>query len=40
VISGEYKPKGLMDLYYGELNEEEAKSGLAPASYFPEIYKK
>jgi len=40
VISGEYKPKGLMDLYYGELSEEEAKSGLAPASYFPEIYKK
>lgn len=40
VISGEYKPKSLMDLYYGELPKETAKSGLAPASYFPEMYKK
>jgi len=37
VISGQYKPKGLMDLYYGELEEEE-KDGLAPASYFEKIY--
>ena len=39
VISGEYKPKGLMDLYYGKLDEETVK-GLAPASYYPAIYDK
>ncbi len=37
VISGEYKPKGLMDIYYGPLDTETAR-GLAPASYFPSIY--
>jgi len=34
VVSGEYKPRSLMDLYYGELDPETQK-GLAPASYFP-----
>ncbi|OGS21438.1 MAG: hypothetical protein A3J83_08485 [Elusimicrobia bacterium RIFOXYA2_FULL_40_6] len=38
VISGEYKPKSLMDIYYGEL-EPETQKGLAPASYFKEIYR-
>jgi membrane carboxypeptidase/penicillin-binding protein len=38
VVSGEYKPKHLMDLYYGKLDKETQK-GLAPASYFPSIYK-
>lgn len=39
VISGEYKPKGLMDLYYGRLSEETVQ-GLPPASYYPSIYDK
>ena len=34
LLSGAYKPKGLMDQYYGTLSAEE-QSGLAPASYFP-----
>jgi membrane carboxypeptidase/penicillin-binding protein len=38
VVSGEYKPKKLMDLYYGELDEETQK-GLPPASYFPSLVK-
>lgn len=38
VVSGEYKPKSLMDMYYGTLTPEEQK-GLAPSSYFPSIYK-
>ena len=37
VISGEYKPKSLMDIYYGKLDEETQK-GLAPFSYFESIY--
>lgn len=40
LISGEYKPKGLMDVYYGPLSTETVKAGLAPASYFPGIYKR
>ena len=40
VISGEYKPKNLMDVYYGELPADVVKDGLAPASYFPGMYKK
>ena len=40
VISGEYKPKNLMDVYYGDLPEQVVKDGLAPASYFPDMYKK
>jgi membrane carboxypeptidase/penicillin-binding protein len=39
VLSGEYAPKGLMDVYYGQLDTETQK-GLAPASYIKEIYKK
>lgn len=35
VVSGEYQPRGLMDIYYGPLDAETQK-GLAPASYFPE----
>lgn len=38
VVSGEYKPKQLMDIYYGKLDQETQK-GLPPASYFPSIYK-
>ncbi len=38
VVSGEYKPKHLMDIYYGKLDRETQKY-LAPASYFPIIYK-
>jgi membrane peptidoglycan carboxypeptidase len=38
VVSGEYKPKHLMDIYYGKLDKE-TQRGLAPASYFPSIYK-
>lgn len=37
VVSGEYKPKHLMDLYYGKLDRETQKY-LAPASYFPKLY--
>lgn len=39
VLSGEYKPKGLMDIYYGPLDTATQK-GLAPASYFPSTYHK
>jgi membrane peptidoglycan carboxypeptidase len=39
VVSGEYRPKSLMDQYYGKLDEETQK-GLAPASYYPSIYEK
>jgi membrane peptidoglycan carboxypeptidase len=37
VISGEYKPKGLCDLYYGKLDHETQKN-LAPFSYFESYY--
>lgn len=40
VISGQYKPMGLMDQYYGELSDEIIESGIAPMSYFKSIYKK
>jgi membrane carboxypeptidase/penicillin-binding protein len=39
VVSGEYKPVSLMDIYYGELDPE-TQTMLAPASYFPKIYRK
>ncbi len=39
VLSGEYKPLNLMDLYYGQLPPETVKAGLPPASYFPAMYK-
>lgn len=38
MLSGEYQPKGLMDMFYGPLPEKSQK-GLAPASYFPSLYK-
>jgi membrane peptidoglycan carboxypeptidase len=38
VISGAYKPKSLMDIYYGKLDRD-TQRGLAPASYFPSLYK-
>jgi membrane carboxypeptidase/penicillin-binding protein PbpC len=37
VVSGEYKPKSLMDLYYGPLDPE-SQENLPPVSYFPGIY--
>lgn len=37
LLAGRYRPVSLMDLYYGQLDEETQK-GLAPASYFPSIY--
>jgi membrane carboxypeptidase/penicillin-binding protein len=39
LLLGEYAPKGLMDLFYGPLDEETRK-GLAPASYIDKLYKK
>ena len=39
VVSGEYKPRQLMDIYYGKLDAE-TREGLAPASYFPGIYER
>lgn len=34
LMAGEYKPKGLMDQFYGELPQEVINTGLPPASYF------
>lgn len=34
LIAGEYKPKGLMDQFYGKLPQEVINAGLPPASYF------
>ncbi len=34
LIAGKYKPKGLMDQFYGELPQEVINAGLPPASYF------
>jgi membrane carboxypeptidase/penicillin-binding protein len=34
LVAGKYKPKGLMDQFYGELPPEVINSGLPPASYF------
>ena len=38
VTSGAYKPKGLMDQYYGKLPAEVIQSGIAPFSYFESYY--
>jgi membrane peptidoglycan carboxypeptidase len=38
LLGGEYKPKGLMDLYYGPLDEE-TRQGLPPLSYFDSYYR-
>lgn len=40
LISGEYKPKGLMDQFYGELPREVIDAGLPKASYFGDSLKK
>ncbi|PKK88037.1 MAG: hypothetical protein CVV64_20515 [Candidatus Wallbacteria bacterium HGW-Wallbacteria-1] len=37
LMEGKYKPKGLMDQFYGCLSEDEQKS-VAPASYFEKFY--
>ena len=39
LITGEYKPKGLMDMYYGALPQEVIKSGLPSFSYFKRYYR-
>jgi membrane carboxypeptidase/penicillin-binding protein len=39
VISGEYQPKGLLDLYYGKMDSE-TQNKLAPLSYFESYYEK
>jgi membrane carboxypeptidase/penicillin-binding protein len=39
LITGEYKPRGLMDMYYGILPPEVIKSGLPSFSYFERYYK-
>jgi membrane carboxypeptidase/penicillin-binding protein len=38
LVSGEYKPRGLCDLYYGELDAETQKN-LPPLSYFGSYYR-
>jgi membrane peptidoglycan carboxypeptidase len=38
LVSGGYKPKGLFDLYYGELDQE-TQENLPPVSYFESYYK-
>lgn len=40
LIAGQYKPKGLMDTFYGELPQEVINAGLPVSSYFRFIYKK
>jgi membrane peptidoglycan carboxypeptidase len=39
LLSGKYKPRGLMDLYYGKLPKEVIQKGLPPFSYFSKYYK-
>jgi membrane peptidoglycan carboxypeptidase len=39
LLAGQYKPKGLMDQFYGELPQEVISNGLPPASYFGDAYK-
>jgi len=38
LVAGEYVPKGLMDLFYGRLDEE-TQNGVPPFSYFERYYK-
>jgi len=35
LLAGDYTPKGLMDVYYGQLDERE-QQGIAAVSYFPD----
>jgi len=39
LVDGTYKPKGLMDQFYGELPRDVIKAGLPPVSYFGDSYK-
>lgn len=39
LIAGNYKPKGLMDTFYGELPQEVINAGLPVSSYFGFLYK-
>ena len=39
LMSGKYKPRGLMDLYYGRLQREIIQEELTPFSYFLKYYK-
>ena len=38
LVAGEYKPKGLFDMYYGKLDEATIQSGLPTLSYFESYY--
>lgn len=40
LVAGKYKPKGLMDQFYGDLPQEVINAGLPPASYFGDLYKR
>ena len=40
LVAGNYKPKGLMDQYYGELPQEVINAGLPAFSYFGDSYQK
>jgi membrane peptidoglycan carboxypeptidase len=39
LVAGNYKPKGLMDTFYGELPQEVINAGLPVSSYFGFLYK-
>ena len=39
LVAGQYKPKGFMDQFYGELPREVIEAGLPKFSYFPNLYK-
>ncbi len=38
LVAGNYKPKGLMDQYYGKLPQEVINAGLPAFSYFSDLY--
>ena len=38
LVSGEYQPKGVFDLYYGEMSDDVREAGLPPLSYFAAYY--
>lgn len=40
LVDGKYKPKGLMDQFYGDLPSEVIDAGLPPASYFGDSQQK
>ncbi len=39
LLSGEYKPKANMDVYYGKLTQKELELGIPTASYYEGLYK-